>query len=128
MDAAMDDYKGIVPYLFFDDAAAALEWYSRSFGFEEIGRWTNDEGKIQNAEMKVGNTEIWIDGGGRQEKLDDRPSWIGIWVDDVDVVYERIKANGVNCDAPVTREFGVRMLQVDDTMGYLWGFMKRVPV
>ncbi len=120
-----EHFGGIVPYLFFDDAETALEWYTKHFGFEEIGRWHNPEGRVANAEMRVGNTEIWLDGSGRQIRADTRPVWQGIWVDDVDEVYQRIKANGVVCDAPVTREFGVRMLNVDDGMGYLWGFIKR---
>lgn len=122
----MDDYKGIVPYLFVDDAESALAWYTQHFGFIEAGRWENDEGKIQNAEMKAGNTEIWIDGGGRKHSDDERPTWIGIWVDDPDNVYQRLLASGLQCEEPVTREFGVRMLNVEDGMGYLWGFIKRV--
>lgn len=49
-------YKGIVPYLFYDDAEAAIEWYTRVFDFEEIGRWKDDDGRVQNAEMRVGTT------------------------------------------------------------------------
>ena len=121
-------YKGIVPYLFVDNAEAALDWYASKFDFTEIGRWENENGKVQNAEMKVGDTEIWIDGGGSVKSTDDRPQWIGIWVDDVDAVYKRLNDNGVDCEPPVTREFGIRMLNVEDGMGYLWGFIKRVPV
>ena len=120
-----EQFKGIVPYLFYDDAAAALDWYSRVFGFEEIGRWTNDEGSIQNAEMRVGKTELWLDGGGKRKSEDDRPEWIGIWVDDVDAMFVQVQAAGVACEPPVHREFGVTMLTVDDGMGYLWGFIKR---
>lgn len=123
-----DLYKGIVPYLFFDDAEAALEWYADKFGFIEIGRWLNDDGKVQNAEMKVGTTEIWLDGSGRLDKQDERPLWVGIWVEDVDAIYEQVRSRGITCEEPVTREFGVRMLNIDDGMGYLWGFIKRVPV
>jgi len=119
-------YKGIVPYLFFDDAEAAIKWYSEIFGFEEIGCWRNDEGNIQNAEMRVGNTEIWIDGSGRLKKEDDRPIWVGVWVDNVDAIYQSVRAKGVECEEPTTREFGVRMLNIDDRMGHLWGFIKRV--
>ncbi len=121
-----NDYQGIVPYLFYDDAAEALEWYQRVFGFEEIGRWHNDTGTLQNAEMRVGTTELWIDGSGRRQDTDERPHWIGIWVDDVDAVYDRVTAAGVDCEPPVNREFGVRMLTVADGMGYLWGFIKRI--
>jgi PhnB protein len=119
------EYQGIVPYLFFDDAETAIDWYSKHFGFEEIGRWMNDSGKVANAEMKVGNTEVWIDGSGKLQKSDERPIWIGIWVEDVDKVYQQLLANGVQCEAPVTREFGVQMLTVDDGMGHLWGFIRR---
>ena len=122
-------FSGIVPYLFFDDAAAAMDWYARVFGFEDIGRWENDAGGVQNGEMRVGNTEVWLDGGGRQlftREGDDRPQWIGVWVDDVDAMYERIKTAGAEAEPPVTREFGVQMLTVPDPFGYLWGFMRRV--
>lgn len=122
-----DLYKGIVPYLFFDDAGEAIDWYAENFGFKEIGRWSNDEGKVQNAEMRVGNTEVWLDGSGKLKKDDDRPIWIGIWVDDVDAIYGNIRNRSIPCEAPVTREFGVRMLNVDDGMGHMWGFIKRVP-
>ena len=121
-------FEGIVPYLFFDDAEAAMEWYARVFGFEGRGQWKDDTGKVQNAEMRVGNTEIWMDGGGRRafQSGEDRPQWIGIWVDDVDAMYELVKAAGVEAEPPVTREFGVQMLSVPDPFGYLWGFIRRV--
>ncbi len=121
-----DEYRGIVPYLFFDDAADAMAWYARVFGFEEIGRWTNEEGKVQNAEMRVGNTELWLDGSGRRKDEDERPVWVGIWVDDVDAVYQRVQEAGVACEPPEDREFGVRMLNVPDGMGHLWGFIRRI--
>lgn len=70
-----DQYGGIVPYLFYDDVEHALDWYSDMFGFQEIGRWTDDQGKVHNAEMKVGNSEIWLGGPGRLKKDDDRPLW-----------------------------------------------------
>ena len=120
-------YKGIVPYLFFDDAEQALRWYSDVFGFVEIGRWLNDDGKVQNAEMKVGDTEIWLDGSGSLQMTDDRPIWIGVWVDDVDAIYKKVRNKGIECEEPVTREFGVRMFNIDDGMGHLWGFIRRVP-
>ncbi|MEM8767927.1 MAG: VOC family protein [Pseudomonadota bacterium] len=120
-----NQYKGIVPYLFFDDAEVAIAWYARVFGFEEIGRWANDDGKVQNAEMRVGSTELWLVGGGRKQSEDDRPNWIGVWVDDVDAIYEQVRSAGVECEAPIDREFGVRMLTVPDGMGHLWGFIRR---
>jgi uncharacterized glyoxalase superfamily protein PhnB len=120
-----DQYQGIVPYLFYDDAEAAIDWYARVFGFEEIGRWMNKSGKVQNAEMRAGNTELWLDGSGRRQDTDERPTWIGIWVDDADAIYRKVQDAGIECEAPVDRDFGVRMLNVEDGMGYLWGFIRR---
>jgi PhnB protein len=120
------EYRGFVPYLFYDDAAPALEWYSRVFGFEEIGRWADPAGHVQNAEMRAGNCELWLDGGGRREVPGHPQTWIGVWVDDVDAMYAKVTAAGVAAEPPVDREFGVRMLSVADPLGYLWGFMRRV--
>ncbi|MEM7003565.1 MAG: VOC family protein [Pseudomonadota bacterium] len=120
------NYQGIVPYLFYDDAVAALDWYANHFGFEEIGRWSDAAGHVHNAEMRIGNTELWLDGSGRRQDADKRPVWIGIWVEDVDGMYNTVQNRGIECDAPVTREFGVQMLTVADPFGFRWGFMKRV--
>ena len=76
--------------------------------------------------MRVGSTELWLDGSGRRKDSDERPTWIGIWVDDVDEVYKRVQEAGIECEAPTDRDFGVRMLNVPDEMGYLWGFIRRI--
>ena len=125
----MVTYNGFVPYLFYEDAGAAIEWYSRVFGFHEIGRWNGEDGKIRNAEMRVGNTELWLDGGGKlliRKDGEAKTIWIGLWVDDVDAVYRSIRSAGVEAAPPVTRQFGVEMLNVDDPFGYSWGFMRRL--
>jgi uncharacterized glyoxalase superfamily protein PhnB len=120
---------GLTPYLFYDDAAAMLEWYSRVFGWVEIGRWLGDDGSVQNAEMAVGEGELWLDGGGWRwfdAEGNRAPVWTGVWVDDVDAVHDRVRAAGVEAEPPVTRDFGLRMLTVTDPAGYQWGFQARV--
>jgi len=121
-----NEFKGVVPYLFYDDAEAAIEWYTRVFGFTELSRWTNDQGLIQNAEMSIGSTELWLDGSGRRQDNDARPTWIGVWVESVNTIYERVKNADVECDPPIDRDFGVRMFNVGDGMGHLWGFIRRI--
>ena len=111
--------------MFCDELEAPLAWYERVFGFEVIGRWADDQGRLHNAEMRIGSTELWLDGSGRRRDEDQRPHWIGVWVADVDAMYGRVRDAGVECDAPVDREFGVRMLNVPDEFGYLWGFIRR---
>jgi len=123
---------GLTPYLFYDDAAALLDWYTRVFGWVEIGRWPDADGKVRNAEMAIEGGELWLDGGGWRwfDAQGERAAvWTGVWLDDataVDAAYERLRAAGVECDPPVTRTFGVRMLSVTDPAGYQWGFQARV--
>jgi uncharacterized glyoxalase superfamily protein PhnB len=120
---------GLTPYLFYDDAAALLDWYARVFGWVEIGRWPGPDGRVQNAEMAVAGGELWLDGGGWRwfDAAGERvPVWTGVWVDDVDAVYGQVRAAGVDCEPPVTRDFGIRMLTVTDPAGYQWGFQQRV--
>jgi uncharacterized glyoxalase superfamily protein PhnB len=44
--------------------------------------------------------------------------WIGVWVDDVDAMYERVTAAGVAVDPPEDKPYGVRILTVTDPEGY----------
>ena len=120
--------RAIVPYLFYDDAAAALDWYARVFGFEELGRFTNAQGRVQNAEMRVGESDLWLDGGGRHlmRREGDERIWIGVWVDDVEAMQKQVESAGVEVEPPVDRSFGVRILTVPDPFGYSWGFMCRL--
>lgn len=127
MTAKAVKFGGLVPYLFYDDPAEMLEWYSRVFGWVEKGRWSED-GKIHNAEMTIGDTELWLDGGGRQFlEHDGKPHvvWVGVWVDDLDAMYERVRVAGIEVKPPEQKPYGVRVLDVVDPAGYQWGFMTR---
>jgi uncharacterized glyoxalase superfamily protein PhnB len=116
----------IVPYLFYDDPAQMLDWYTRVFGWVETGRWEAD-GRIHNASMRVGASDLWLDGGGRRYlEHDGEPfeQWIGVWADP-DEMHERVQAAGVDVEPPEDKPYGVRMLTVSDPAGYQWGFMRR---
>ena len=39
----------ITPYLLYADCAAALDWLARAFGFEEVLRYTGEEGYVNHA-------------------------------------------------------------------------------
>jgi uncharacterized glyoxalase superfamily protein PhnB len=121
--------SGVVPYLHYDDVVPMLEWLARVFGFVEMQRWPDKEGVVRNAEMIVADTEIWLDGSpGWWDTRGGKPStWIGVWVDDVAAMYERVKESGVEPKtAPKDEPYGVRSFSVEDPGGYTWGFMKRI--
>jgi uncharacterized glyoxalase superfamily protein PhnB len=130
MPASAVVFNGITPYLHYDDISAALEWLTRVFGFVEKGRWLDDSGRITNAELTVGPTEVWLDGAPDWWKSKGRSpeDWLGVWVEDVSAMHARVTAAGVAAAHPETKFYGVRVLQVRDPEGYVWGFMQRAPV
>ena len=121
MDTQEVRFLGITPYLHYDDIVSVTEWLKRVFGFDEKGRWLDSNGRVRNAELSVGGTEVWLDGdpdwwrskGRRPEE------WIGVWVDDVDAMYARVKAAGIAADPPESKFYAVRVLQVTDPEGYV---------
>src|SRR6266540_2822002 len=111
MNASKIAFHGVTPYLHYDNATAMIEWLTRVFGFTERGRWLDAQRNVCNAELYAGDTEIWLDGDPEWWKQKGRrpEEWLGVWVDDVDAMYERVKAAGVSVEPPQSRFFGVRV-------------------
>jgi uncharacterized glyoxalase superfamily protein PhnB len=123
----MVKFQGITPYLHYEDAAAGLDWLARVFGFEELSRYVDGDGRVREAEMLLGDHQIWLSGR-------DPGYWAGkgrgpeqltlIWVDDVDAHHAQVRAAGIDAEAPEDKPYGVRMYNVKDPEGYEWGFMQ----
>jgi uncharacterized glyoxalase superfamily protein PhnB len=123
------NFNGLLPYLNYEVVGPAMDWLSETFGFVERARYVDADGVVQQAEMRVGDMELWI--GGRPKgywaEHGGKPDiWIGVWVDDVDAQYERVRAAGVECEEPVDRDYDVRSFNVFDPEGIHWGFLKRL--
>ena len=84
----MEHRSGLVPYLFYDSAAAMIDWYKRAFGFAEHSRYSRVDGGVRNAEMIVGGTELWMDGNQPADRQPSAVQRIGVWVDDPEEMYE----------------------------------------
>ena len=50
----------IFPCLRYRDAPAAIEWLGRAFGFEQVCAYSNPDGTIAHAELKLGNGMIML--------------------------------------------------------------------
>jgi len=123
------NFRGLLPYLNYEDVGPAMDWLSEKFGFVERSRYIDADGVVQQAEMRVGDMELWIGCRPKSywaERGGKRDTWIGVWVDDVDALYERVRAAGVECEEPVDRDYDVRSFNVFDPEGVHWGFLKRL--
>ena len=122
-------FEAVTPYLHYEDAGAAIDWLVRVFGFQERSRFIDKDDVVQQAEMLVGDTELWFSGHGPGywDEQGRRPDeYILVWVDDVDAMYERIKEAGVEIEPPEDQSYDVRTIGVQDPEGYHWGFMRRL--
>jgi hypothetical protein len=50
-----EGYPRVMPYLLYEDSDAALEFLVTAFGFTEKMRLTGDDGRINHAEVSIGD-------------------------------------------------------------------------
>jgi PhnB protein len=117
----------ITPYLLYEDCAAALDWLARAFGFEEVLRYTGEEGYINHAEMKLGDASIMMGDPGEQyrnpKRLGQETVGIYVEVDDVEEHFARARAAGAEIlREPHDEEYGHRRYDVVDPEGHRWYF------
>jgi PhnB protein len=120
----------ITPYLLYEDAAGAIDFLTRAFGFRERMR-IEDGGKVGHAELALGDGEIYLGQPGGDYKspkrLGLRTTLVHVYVDDVDNHFERAKAAGAEItDEPADQEYGDRRYSALDPEGIHWFFAQRV--
>lgn len=121
----------IVPYLFYEDVATALEWLSRAFGFVEHLRFTDDDGSVTHAEMRLSDGVIMLgDPGGTYENPrhhDYLHSSLVVYVDAVDDHCSRARGTGAEViSEPADTPYGDRMYSAKDPEGHRWDFCQHI--
>ena len=135
----------LVPFLGYEDAAAAIDWLCAAFGAVEDtdSRHTGEDGTIGHAELEIEGSTIFLSTpagytGSRthresceiERQMHDNP-WVidGLWieVDDVDAHHAR----AVEAGATVIRGLdepgiGYRIYTVEDLEGHRWMFGQRL--
>jgi uncharacterized glyoxalase superfamily protein PhnB len=116
----------VTPYLLYKDCAAMLDWLANAFGFEEVLRYTGEEGYVNHAEMKLGEGRIYMgDPGDQYRNPRDVGETFGIYVlvDDVDTHFERAKDAGAEItEEPADQDYGHRRYSARDPEGVHWYF------
>lgn len=126
-------YTSVAPYLFVDDAKAAIEFYKRAFGATEHGMIQTPDGKVAHAEVKIGDTvmrlcdPLPIFDARTPTQLGGTTVEIFLFVEDVDAAVRRAQEAGATIKVPPTDQFwGDRMAQLRDPFGHHWLVATRV--
>jgi uncharacterized glyoxalase superfamily protein PhnB len=126
------EYPKITPYLYYEDAGAAMDWLIEAFGFEERMRMTNDEGRVNHGELVLGDGLVMVgEPGGGYENPNKRggraTAGVNVYVDDVDAHFERARAAGAKInEEPSNQDFGDRRYIAEDPEGHDWFFSQRL--
>ena len=122
----------ITPYLLYADCDAALDFLARAFGFEETLRYTGSEGYVNHAEMRVGDSRIYMGDPGEHYRNPEALGQVtvGIYVEigeSVDELCERARTAGAEIvEEPTDQEYGHRRFTANDPEGHQWYFAQAV--
>ncbi len=126
-----DGYEGVTPYLICKNAEAAIDFYKRAFGAEELYR-VGQPGMVGHAEIKIGNAIIMLADefppmAVSPETIGGSPVSLYIYVEDVDSFTDNAIAAGLTVMKPVADQFyGDRSGHFKDPFGHLWGFATHI--
>jgi uncharacterized glyoxalase superfamily protein PhnB len=138
------DWPRISGAVFYDDAAAAIDWLCRAFGFEVRLKVEGEGGSIEHSELTFGEGLIMVGNARGKHGRPERafcvsPRSIGggntqslcIYVDDVDAHCARATAAGATiASQPSTDDYGEeyganRTYEAIDPEGHHWWFMRQ---
>lgn len=116
----------LVPYLSYRDGAGALRFLEQAFGFTTVLRCDDDEGRVQHAEVRLGDAVVMLGYADHPTpSVEDGSVGQGLYLvlDDVDGAFERARAAGARAVfPPEDTEWGTRRARVLDPEGYEWSF------
>jgi PhnB protein len=122
-----DGYRAVTPYLIFNDAGGAIEFYKKALGATEVMRLEDPSGKVHHAEIKIGDSRIMLaDEHPEIQALSPKtiggsPVSMHVYVEDIDAAVERAVKAGAKLVRPVADQFyGDRTGGVEDPFGYRW--------
>ena len=142
MNATPKGWPRLTPALFYDDAATAIDWLCRAFGFEVRVKIEGEGSSIEHSELTYGEGLIMVGQAGLAHKPSFRKSPrsltgantqnMMVFVDDADAHCEQVRASGAKIlTEPTTTDYGAewwtdRGYECEDIEGHHWWFVQRL--
>src|ERR1051325_1168056 len=117
-----EGFRTVTPYLVVSDVHAEAEFLKQTFGVTGQIYGLGWQGGF-HAEYNIGGSMIMVGGGGEgsQWKGTPLPTYIHLYVEDVDAIYEKaVQAGATNVSAPAARPYGDRECGFRDPGGNQW--------
>ncbi|HEY3844524.1 MAG TPA: VOC family protein [Acidimicrobiales bacterium] len=130
-----EGYGTVTPRLVVSDGNAAIEFYRRAFGAEEVGeRFCGPDGKIIHAEVRIGDSMVLLTDDSADGAPARSPEVLGgvtaimslYWVN-VDEAWARATEAGCEVIFPLADQFyGERGGRLRDPFGQQWMMSQRI--
>jgi PhnB protein len=130
-----NSYRRITPALVVNGGARALEFYAEVFGATERMRFPGPDGTVAHAEIQIGDSVVIVEDASPYmgtkappaAGLDGSPTFLFIYVEDVDAVIERAVKLGATLKRPPEDQFyGDRDGSIVDPFGHTWTIASHV--
>jgi uncharacterized glyoxalase superfamily protein PhnB len=131
----------VIPMFSYEDVGGAADWIGEAFGFQETGRWSDDDGRVTHVTMEMDGSEVMLGYPSpnyqspkhHAETCEQARKWsetpyvvdgVHVTVDDIDAHYERAKAAGARILSELEDNPGIgqRQYRVEDVEGHRWMF------
>ena len=132
----------VIPMLTYENGTAAMDWLARAFGFQEVTRWLDEQGRLSHGEMLAGNGRIMLASPTpayespkrHREHCPAAQAWsqapwvingLLVYVDNVEAHQQRAIAAGAIPLGKMEDGFPGKRYRVEDIEGQRWMFMER---
>ena len=135
----------VIPMLAYEDGPAALDWLAKAFGFVELRRMVEPDGRLSHGEMTTGEESEGVimlatpslhyqSPRHHRETCEPTARWsevpyvidgVLVHVDDVDAHFERAQAGGATILSAVESGGPGKRYRAEDIEGHRWMFMQR---
>ncbi len=128
-----EGYHTLTPYLTYEDAKAAIDFYKKAFGAKERMVMEAPGGKVGHAELEIGDSLLMV-ADAFPQSTERPPSELGgtaggvfMYVEDVDAVVKKAVENGATITMEVQDQFwGDRFGSIRDPFGHSWSIATHV--
>ena len=124
-----DGFNSLSAHIIVNDGIAAIEFYKKALGAQEVMRMMSPDGKaLMHAQMKVGNSMLMLAGEFPPNCLSPKSHggssvFLHIYTENADAAFDRAVKAGCKENMPMSDTFwGDRYGQVEDPFGHQWSF------